>query len=223
MASMIRNLTHTALILVAAAAGLAAPSAGFAQGTGGPAFSPDPGEPIEVVSDTAEWKRSENVAIFTGRVDAVQGTMRLRADQVFVHYLPREETPARAPAAADTPEGFDPAPEAGPGSSQRITRIDARGNVTITDDDDQTATGDWALYDVPGRRITMGDTVVLTQGDSVIRGQKLVSNLDTGETQVVAGDTGSAGTQGGRVRSLFVTDSPPAGGGSPETPADPAP
>ena len=48
------------------------------------------------------------------------------------------------------------------------------------------------------------DAVVLTQGENVIRGQKLEMNLDTGQTVVDAGASGASGTQGGRVRSLFV-------------------
>lgn len=185
-------------------------SAVFAQGTDGSGggFTSDPGEPIEVVSDTAEWKRADSVAIFTGRVDAVQGTMRLRADQVFVHYVQRDDESEAIPTPSENvPPGFeaDPVPaEQGPAPGQSITKIDARGNVIITDVDEQTANGDWALYDVATRRIYMGDTVVLTQGASVIRGQKLVMNLDTGETVVDAGDAGVGGTQGGRVRSLFV-------------------
>ncbi len=170
----------------------------------GGGFTSDPGEPIEVVSDTAEWKRAESVAIFTGRVDAVQGTMRLRADKVFVHYVQKEEKDTEPAPAEDVPEGFEAEPEAGPEPGQSITKIDAKGNVIVTDVDEQTAEGDWALYDVKTRKIYMGDTVVLTQGESVIRGQKLVMNLDTGETVVDAGAPGADGTQGGRVRSLFV-------------------
>lgn len=171
----------------------------------GDGFTDDPGEPIEVVSDTAEWKRAENVAIFTGKVDAVQGTMRLRADKVFVHYVQKEEGEAKAAEPAeDVPEGFEADPEPGPAPGQSITKIDAKGNVIITDIDGQTAVGDWALYDMRKREIYMGDTVVLTQGENVIRGQKLVMNLDTGQTVVDAGTAGAGGSQGGRVRSVFV-------------------
>lgn len=179
----------------------AAPAALVAQETG-EGFTDDPGEPIEVVSDTAEWKRLENLAIFTGKVDAVQGTMRLRADKVFVHYVQKDEA-EKAPAE-DVPEGFEADPEPGPAPGQSITKIDARGNVIITDIDGQTAVGDWALYDMRKREIYMGDTVVLTQGENVIRGQKLVMNLDTGQTVVDAGEAGAGGSQGGRVRSVFV-------------------
>ncbi|MEP0068631.1 LptA/OstA family protein [Pyruvatibacter sp.] len=170
-------------------------------------FTDDPGEPIEVVSDTAEWKRAESVAIFTGRVDAVQGTMRLRADKVFVHYVQKEKAEGEAkaePVKEDVPEGFEGDPEPGPAPGQSITKIDAKGNVIITDIDGQTAVGDWALYDMKKREIYMGDTVVLTQGENVIRGQKLVMNLDTGQTVVDAGTAGAEGSQGGRVRSVFV-------------------
>lgn len=209
--SLPRRARMAACLLLAMLALPARPAA--AQEAAGPGFTPDPGEPIEVVSDTAEWKRAENMAIFTGRVDAVQGTMRLRADKVYVHYLPRGADAAAQgtqgkQGTQDAKQGTQDAKEEGASgaSGQRITKIDARGNVIITDVNDQTATGDWAIYDVPGRRITMGDTVVLTQGENVIRGQKLISNLDTGETRVIAGETGAAGTQGGRVRSLFVTE-----------------
>jgi|GEM_PF-117294 len=196
--------------LACAVAMLLALSPAYAQGAAsGDGFTDDPGEPIEVVSDTAEWKRAENVAIFTGKVDAVQGTMRLRADQVFVHYVQRDADAAPAPEE-DVPEGFEGDPEPGPAPGQSITKIDAKGNVIITDIDGQTAVGDWALYDTQKRMIFMGDTVVLTQGDNVIRGQKLEMNLDTGQTVVDAGSAGAGGTQGGRVRSVFV---PSDGGG----------
>ncbi|MGD1935700.1 MAG: LptA/OstA family protein [Candidatus Phaeomarinobacter sp.] len=180
---------------------LAVPATLMAQETDG-GFTDDPGEPIEVVSDTAEWKRLENLAIFTGKVDAVQGTMRLRADKVFVHYVQKED--AKQAPAEDVPEGFEADPSPGPAPGQSITKIDAKGNVIITDIDGQTAVGDWALYDMRKREIYMGDTVVLTQGENVIRGQKLVMNLDTGQTVVDAGTAGAGGSQGGRVRSVFV-------------------
>lgn len=191
-----------AIVMPQAIAQEAAPSTGDG-------FTDDPGEPIEVVSDTAEWKRAENVAIFTGRVDAVQGTMRLRADKVFVHYVQKEKEEGAAkaepePVEEDVPEGFEGDPEPGPAPGQSITKIDAKGNVIITDIDGQTAVGDWALYDMKKREIYMGDTVVLTQGENVIRGQKLVMNLDTGQTVVDAGTAGADGSQGGRVRSVFV-------------------
>jgi len=182
-------------IAVSVVAGVWAVGAAQAQDAGG--FTSDPNEPIEIVSDTAEWKRKENVAIFSGRVDAVQGTMRLRADQVFVHYVQKD-----ASADAAEPDGDAAGSETPQGQS--ITKIDAKGNVIITDEEDRTANGDWALYDVKTRRIFMGDTVVLTQGDNVIRGQKLVMNLDSGETVLDAGTAGAGGTEGGRVRSLFV-------------------
>lgn len=207
MKSFIPDWALSTGTIVATAAFVAVGSAAFAQEAqngGGPVN--DPNEPIEVISDTAEWKRSESVAIFTGKVDAVQGTMRLRADKVFVHYVQKDDSAKTADAAPaeDVPEGFEADPEPGPGPGQSITKIDAKGHVIITDAEDQTANGDWALYDVKTRKIYMGDTVVLTQGENVIRGQKLVMNLDTGQTVVDAGDTGNTGTQGGRVRSLFV-------------------
>ena len=39
-----------------------------------------------------------------------------------------------------------------------ITRIDAKSNVHVMSEDDQSASGDWALYMVANETITMGDT-----------------------------------------------------------------
>ena len=65
----------------------------------------------------------------------------------------------------------------------KITRIYARGDVVINSDQDQTTTGDLADYDVPGQMVTVSGNVVLTQGKNVLKGDRLVINLTTGESR----------------------------------------
>ena len=58
-----------------------------------------------------------------------------------------------------------PAPQrgaSGDGENAQITKIEAKGEVVITSDKDQTTTSDWALYDVPAQLVTVGGNVVLT-------------------------------------------------------------
>ncbi len=82
-------------------------------------------EPIEITADLLEVKQSENLAIFRGDVDAVQGDMLLRADRLVVHYRKDDDT----------------SEESG------IAQIDAEGNVFLSSPD-ETAQGARALYSI---------------------------------------------------------------------------
>ena len=151
-----------------------------AQGQGNALSKIDTNQPIEITADSLEVKQDENIAIFRGNVDAKQGEMHLHADQLTVHYRGGEGS------------------EAGVNS---ISRIDAVGSVFITSSR-ETAQGNVGVYDVENNLVTLTENVVLTRGENVIRGNRLVLNLTTGQSRVDGG-IGTTGT-GGRVRSLFV-------------------
>jgi lipopolysaccharide export system protein LptA len=112
------------------------------------------------------------------------------------------------PKAAD-PKAADPKPAdpkaAGGGAlgsnGTQISKIEARGDVIITSDQDQTTTSDWALYDVPTQTVTVGGNVVLMQGKNVLKGDRLVIDLKTGESRFE--NTGNAAA-GNRIRALFM-------------------
>ena len=149
-----------------------------------PLSSLDTDNPIEITADSLEVKQDENIAIFRGNVDALQGEMRLRADELTVHYR----------SAKGNGSGVN-----------AIGRIDAAGSVFITSSR-ETAQGEIGVYDVENNVITLTKNVVLTRGDNVIRGNRLVLNLTTGQSRV---DGGVGATRsGGRVRSLFVPKRP---------------
>lgn len=140
----------------------------------------DTDKPIEISADSLEVKQDENIAIFTGNVDALQGDIRLRASQLTVHYR---------------------SGEGGEAGVNAISRIDASGSVFITSGR-ETAQGETGVYDVENSLITLIQNVVLTRGENVIRGNRLVLDLVTGQTRVDGGESGPR--SGGRVRSLFV-------------------
>jgi lipopolysaccharide export system protein LptA len=163
-------------------------------------------DPIDIESDVLVVHDQQKYATFKGSVKAVQGTTTLRADQLDVHYvgggdklatgkggtaeaLPAKATGGGASAAADD------------GAEAKITKIEAKGSVIITSDQDQTTTSDWALYDVPAQMVTVGGNVVLTQGQNVLKGDRLVIDLKTGESRFEnPGNTPA----GGRIRALFM-------------------
>lgn len=140
----------------------------------------DTDQPIEITADSLEVKQDQNIAIFRGNVDAAQGEIRLRANELTVHYRSGDDNGAGVNA---------------------ISRIDATGSVFVASTR-ETAQGDFGVYDVENSLITLTQNVVLTREENVIRGNRLVLNLATGQSRI---DGGVGATQsGGRVRSLFV-------------------
>ena len=174
--------------------------------------------PIDIESDTLTVYDAKKYATFKGNVKAVQGTTTLRAAELDVHYIGGankltgkgdEPVPvATQPAANEAKDGGDSA-------QARINKIEARGSVVITSEDDQTTTSDWALYDVPSQLVTVGGNVVLSQGQNVLKGDRLVIDLKTGESRFE--NTGTTATGGGRIRALFM---PKEGAASADEPAD---
>jgi lipopolysaccharide export system protein LptA len=86
----------------------------------------------------------------------------------------------------------------GPGGASSIKRLEAKGNVVVTQKD-QVVTGDTAVFDTKTNLITMlgggGSGVVLTQGKNVLRGDRLLVDMTTGVSRVES--------ESGRVQGLF--------------------
>ena len=135
--------------------------------------------PIEITADTLEVRNTENLAIFRGDVDAIQGDMLLKADMLIVHYRVNKETP----------------------DQQGISQINAEGNVFVSSPN-ETAQGARGIYDVDNEKIWLTGQVVLTQGDNIIQGEQLELNLATGKSRVLSTATNDGKRE--RVRGLFV-------------------
>ena len=182
-------------------------------------------QPIDIESDVLLVHDSQKTATFKGNVKAVQGSTILHSNELEVHYAggggesltaapgAKPSTVASADPGAGTPQAAKP-PAAGDKSGvalgdngTKITRIYARGDVVINSDQDQTTTGDLADYDVPGQTVVVSGNVVLTQGKNVLKGDRLVINLTTGESRF---DPGSANSgKPGRIKAIFQKQEPP--------------
>ncbi len=164
-------------------------------------------EPIDIESDVLTVYDAKKYATFKGNVKAVQGTTTLRAAELDVHYVGgAEKITGQKPAEAAPATGQTAAPAAKDGASpeSQISKIEARGSVVITSKDDQTTTSDWALYDVPAQLVTVGGNVVLSQGQNVLKGERLIINLKTGESRFENPGNVATGGTGGRIRALFM-------------------
>lgn len=159
-------------------------------------FSQNRDEPVHIEAATLEVRDKQKEATFSGDVRVKQGDTGLRCKSLVVFY-------EQDPKAGDNNKTL-PAASPGPGGSQRIKRLEARGGVIVTQKD-QTATGDLGVFDMKSNTVTLtGNPVVMTQGPNVLRGERLVVDLTTGVSRVEAG-------KGGRVQSLIQP------GGAPDT------
>lgn len=179
------------LLALASAAPAAAQQGGFLGQMGQPI---DTTAPIEIAADALEVRQADQVAVFSGHVDATQGDMRLQASELQVHY------------------------SSGSGTGGEISRIDASGNVHVSSAT-ETARGDRAVYNVLQEQVTMEGNVVLTQGTNVIQGDRLTIDLASGHSRIEGGASVVTEENGsGRVRGVFTiprdteggTETPPA-------------
>ncbi len=143
----------------------------------------------------------KKLATFKGNVSATQGNFNLRAKEIQVAYTSKDQKAASGKSASAVPGG---------GGNADITRIDAKGKVLVTTKEDQTATSDWAIFDVTKQIVTIGGNVVLTQGSNTIKGSRLVIDLTTGLSRF---ENDTAKSEGGkpreRLRAIFTPKSRP--------------
>ena len=145
-------------------------------------FSQNRDQPVHIEAATLEVRDKQKQATFSGDVRVKQGDTGLRCKSLVVFY----EQSGESTNASKTLQAANP----GPGGEQRIKRLEARGGVVVTQKD-QTATGELGIFDMKTNTVTLtGNPVVMTQGQNVLRGGKLVVDLTSGVSRVEAGKSG---------------------------------
>ena len=72
--------------------------------------------------------------------------------------------------------------------SQQIRRVEVKGGVLVTQKD-QTATGESGVFDMQANTVTLLGNVVISQGQNVVRGDRLTVDLNSGVSRVECGKT----------------------------------
>jgi len=153
-------------------------------------FSQNRDQPVHIEATTLEVRDKDKVATFSGDVHVTQGDTNLHCKTLVVFY---EEDNGKAGRNKDLK-----ADSPGPGGQQRIKRLEARGGVIVTQKD-QTATGETGIFDMKTNTVTLAGKVVMTQGQNVLRGDRLVVDLTSGVSRVESGKNGRD-----RVEGLFL-------------------
>jgi lipopolysaccharide export system protein LptA len=180
MSAMQRRGTILATTL---AAGVLAATAALAQQPSGPVSAlkgHDTNAPVDVSSQRLEVQDRADRAVFVGDVHATQGDLTMDTERLTIAYSPK----------------------AAKGAGIQINRIDAAGGVTVRSPS-ETAKGDFAIYDIDHRLITVLGNVQLNQGNNRLNGARLVIDLDSGRAVIDGGPPG-VNSSGGRVTGHFT-------------------
>lgn len=171
---------HRPILLALAAASVAAATLAQAQAQPQQPISALKGHngnaPVDVTADRIEVQDRADRAIFAGNVHVTQAELTLDTQRLTVAY-------------------------SSAGSIQ-IQRLDASGGVVVTSPSER-ATGDFGVYDLNRKLITLVGNVRLNRGDSQIIGSRLVIDLDSGRAVIDGGPAGVA-QSGGRVKGHFT-------------------
>jgi lipopolysaccharide export system protein LptA len=160
-------------------------------------FQQNRGQPVKIEAARLEVRDKDKVATFSGSVKVVQGDTTMHCKVLVVYYEKKDDTQGVQAQASAKPGAPMPAAAPGPGGSSQINRLEAKGSVVVTQKD-QTATGDNGLFDMKSNTVTMTGNVLVSQGQNVLRGEKLVVDLTTGVSRV------DAGASNGPVRMLII-------------------
>ena len=132
--------------------------------------------PVDVAADRIEVQERADRAIFAGNVHVRQADLTMDTERLTVAY-----------------------------SSQggvQIQRLDAAGGVVVKSPS-ETARGDFGIYDLQRKLITLVGAVQLNRQGSQVNGSRLVIDLTSGRAVIDGGGAG-IGQSGGRVTGHFT-------------------
>ena len=147
--------------------------------------------PVRITSATLEVRDKSKMATFKGDVHVTHGDTEVRCNELVVFYDDDKDKPGAKKSA----------PPDGNIGNQQIRRMEARGNVVVTQKD-QRAVGDRAEFDMRTNTVTLIGNVIITTADNVVRGNQMVVDLNTGVARM-----GTGGST--RVEGVFNSKAPP--------------
>lgn len=154
-----------------------------------PGFSQSRDMPVKIHATRLEVRDKRKEATFVGDVVVTQGDTEMRCRTLVVYYEGNDDKKGSDTKTTGSVKPASAAPaSANGGGQQQIRRIEARGDVRLVQKD-QNATGDSGIFDLRTNTVTLSGNVVVTRGQDVLRGQRIVIDLTTGVSRVEGGGT----------------------------------
>ena len=170
------SIMNRVSLMVAGLGALSIGSMAIAQGAVSALKGHNANAPIDVASDRIEVQDRADRAIFSGNVKVRQAQLTLDTQRLTLSYSS--------------------------GDGVKINRLDASGGVLVKSPS-ETARGNFGIYDLDRKLITLIGAVQLNRGGSQINGQRLTIDLNSGRAVVDGGGRG-IGQSGSRVTGRFT-------------------
>ena len=138
--------------------------------------------PIHIEADRMESDHQREAVLFAGNVEASQGDLLIRADEMTVFYAKPKEAN-------------------GSGADKSIDNLHATGNVKIVKKD-WAATGDVVEYKADERKVVLTGNTKVYQDNNTVSGDRVVLFLDESKSVVEKQGT----DEGGRVKAFFYPE-----------------
>lgn len=140
-------------------------------------------EPIEITADQLEIVQPNQVAVFRGNVEAIQGNVRLKSNSMTVYYRSADQRKSNMGAVA---------------------KIEVIGNVLLATPQ-ESAQGARGVYHVDSKQIQLIGNVVLRRGQNILKGDRLDYDLRTQKSLLSSAPSTVPGApSGGRVKGVFI-------------------
>jgi lipopolysaccharide export system protein LptA len=137
--------------------------------------------PIHIESNKMTSTEKSNTVIFSGDVDAKQGDVRIRSDEMTVFY--NELDSGNKGKEKDKKKA---APQGEKKTAQQVDKLICVGNVEVTRGE-WLGTGKKMVYLSKERQVILTDNAKAWQGQNMVSGDKIIYYLDEGRSEVVGG------------------------------------
>ncbi len=124
--------------------------------------------PITISADEMFSTEATNSVTFRGDVEASQGEIKIRSDEMIIHYTKKASDEKNV--------------------SQKVEKITCTGNVEITREE-WIGTSDKTIYLAKERKILLLGDAKAVKDQNVISGDKIVYYMDEGRSEVIGGTT----------------------------------
>lgn len=145
-------------------------------------IAPNSRAPIDIAADQSDAYTKECKVVWSGDVEALQAGTRLRAQSLSVYSARKGE------------------------DCGETERMEATGTVYYVQAD-RTVRADGAVYSAVGQTITLTGNVVVVQGKSVARADRVVIDMKSGRSQMFSATKGRDSAH--RVRGVFYPGGQP--------------
>ena len=140
-------------------------------------------KPIHIEADRMTSTEKTSSVLFTGNVDAKQGDVRIRSDEMTVYYTEAEKNKEKETEKM----------------TQQVEKLVCVGNVEVTRQE-WLGTGKKMIYLSKERQVILIDNAKAWQGQNVVSGSKIIYYLDEGRSEVIGGTSTTLADSAGKEK-----------------------